>query len=472
VERLLAQGRAVTVLGRTPAPDLVARGVRFIRASLDDTAAVEAACAGMTTVFHTAAASASGAATRISYRTNVLGTRALLAGCRRHGVRTFVHTSTPSVVYNGRDLAGADESLPLTTACPSPYPLTKAIAEREVLAANGPELRTVALRPHLIWGVGDPHLVPACSPAPAPAACASSATGRNRVDMVHVENAVDAHLLAEQALTVCNPIGDKPAAAGRAYFITNDEPVVLWDWINGLLTALGEPPVTRKISLGAATAAGAVCEAAWRLLPLKGEPPMTRFIAAELAKDHWFDLAARPDATSVIPRACPWPTAPPSWWPGINAKKTPRDEFPSHPPAGPRHGGDRAPLQRAGAVPAQRVAHLGRVFLSGRLLRHRRGNRVAGPQLARRVAWIGFAVGLVFSAVFAPLRIALASGTAFIVSQLLDVAIFNRLRQQSWWKAPLSARSSPRSSTPRFSSASPSRAADSAGCTSPSATSA
>jgi len=101
--------------------------------------------------------------------------------------------------------------------------------------------------------------------------------------MVHVENAVDAHLLAESAL-------DNPAAAGRAYFITNGEPVVLWDWINQLLTALGEPRVTRRISLSTASALGAVCESIWRILPLRGEPPMTRFVAAELAKDHWFDL--------------------------------------------------------------------------------------------------------------------------------------------------------------------------------------
>jgi nucleoside-diphosphate-sugar epimerase len=120
--------------------------------------------------------------------------------------------------------------------------------------------------------------------------------GTNRVDMVHVANAVDAHLAAERALGEFHLIGETPGAPrradGRAFFITNGEPVVLWDWINGLLRGLGEPPVTRKIPLGAAAAAGAVCEAAWRVLPLRGEPPMTRFIAAELAKDHWFDLAA------------------------------------------------------------------------------------------------------------------------------------------------------------------------------------
>lgn len=290
VERLLAEGRTVTVLARRADPGLAARGVRFVCASLDDTAAVAAACAGMETVFHTAAKVGVWGRYADFHRTNVLGTRALLEGCRAHGTRLFVHTSTPSVVYNGRDLADADESLPLTTSCPSPYPLTKAIAEREVLAANSPSLRTVALRPHLIWGIGDPHLVPRVLGRARAGRLRIVGSGENRVDLVHVDNAVDAHLLAEAALRRSPGSGSAPA--GRAYFITNGEPVRLWDWINQLLTGVGEPPVTRRVPLGVATAAGALCETAWRIFPFQGEPPMTRFIAAELAHDHWFNLAA------------------------------------------------------------------------------------------------------------------------------------------------------------------------------------
>ncbi len=297
VERLLADGRRVTVLTRHLAPDLEARGVRFICASLDDAVAVRDACAGIETVFHTAAKVGVWGRYGDFFRTNVLGTRALLDGCRAHGVKRFVHTSTPSVVYHSGDLAGADESLPLTTRCPSPYPLTKALAEREVLAANSPPLRTIALRPHLIWGVGDPHLVPRVLARARAGRLRIVGTGRNRVDMVHVANAVDAHLLAEQALA--HP--DSPAA-GRAYFITNGEPVILWNWINDLLRALGEPLVTKNISLGVATALGSACEFVWRLLPVQTEPPMTRFIAAELAKDHWFDISAARRDLGYVPR--------------------------------------------------------------------------------------------------------------------------------------------------------------------------
>jgi nucleoside-diphosphate-sugar epimerase len=305
VERLLAQGRSVTVLARTPAPDLAAKGVRFVRGSVEDAAAVQAACAGAASVFHVAAKVGVWGREEDFFRTNVLGTRGLLTAAREAGVTRFIHTSTPSVVYNGRDLAGADESLPLTTACPSPYPTTKAMAEREVLAANAEKFRTIALRPHLIWGVGDPHLVPRILARARAGRLRIVGHGRNRVDMVHVENAVDAQLCAEAALGLSRLIDDKNnrrRADGRAFFITNGEPVALWDWINELLRGVGEPPVTKSISLGAASAVGAVTELLWRVLPLRGEPPMTRFIAAELAKDHWFDLTAARRDLGYTPR--------------------------------------------------------------------------------------------------------------------------------------------------------------------------
>lgn len=295
-ERLLADGRRVTLLGRKRAPELEQRGARFVQGSLDDARTVAVACAGIDTVFHIAAKVGVWGPHDDFFRTNVLGTRALLAGCRAHGVAQLVFTSTPSVVYNGRDLAGADESLPLTTDCPSPYPLSKAIAERDVLAANSTTLRTIALRPHLIWGPGDPHLVPRILARARAGRLRIIGSGRNRVDMVHIENAVDAHLLAESALKKCHLLNDTSVgprrADGRAFFITNGEPVVLWEWINDLLRGLGEPPVTKHISLGTASALGAACEFVWRVLPLRGEPPMTRFIATELAKDHWFNIAA------------------------------------------------------------------------------------------------------------------------------------------------------------------------------------
>lgn len=325
VERLLAQGRAVTVLARRSDPDLENRGVRFVAADLADTDAVCSACRGVETVFHVAAKVGVWGRAGDFWCANVLGTRAVLEGCRTHGVRRLIYTSSSSVVYNGRARGGVNESLPLTTACPAAYPLTKAAAEREVLAANAPALRTIALRPHLIWGAGDPHLVPRLIGRAQAGRLRIVGSGRNRVDLVHVHNAAEAHLLAEAALTQRYssrdasqwpaPGGDRPGtsrtppasplppdASGRAYFITNGEPVVLWDWINALLHALGIPPVTKHISFGAAAALGAACEALWRALPLGGEPPMTRFIAKELASDHWFDISAARRDLGYAPR--------------------------------------------------------------------------------------------------------------------------------------------------------------------------
>ena len=296
LERLLAAGRQVTIVSRQPRPSLEARGVRVVTGALHEAAVCADAVRGCSSVFHVAARVGVWGRYEDFHRDNVTATEQLLRAAREAGVSHFIHTSTPSVVYNGRDLAGADESLPLTTSCPSPYPLTKAMAERLVLQANTTEFRTVALRPHLIWGVGDPHLVPRVLARARRGRLRIVGRGENRVDMVHIANAVDAHLAAADALSNNAP------AAGRAYFITNGEPVVLWQWINALLTALGEPPVARHLSLGAARAIGGVCETVWRCFSLSGEPPMTRFVADELAKDHWFSIEAARRDLGYVPR--------------------------------------------------------------------------------------------------------------------------------------------------------------------------
>lgn len=299
--RLRASARSITIVSRSPRPELAAQGIRVVTGQLHDASVCAEAVRGASTVFHVAARVGVWGAREDFYRDNVLATSALLSAARAAGVSRFIHTSTPSVVYNGRDLAGADESLPLTDACPSPYPLTKALAEREVLAAHTGTFRTCALRPHLIWGVGDPHLVPRILARAAAGRLRVIGRGENLVDMVHVENATDAHLRAETALGA--PGQPAGPAAGKAYFITNGEPINLWRWIDDLLLALGRPPLpARRIPLPVASAIGAACETAWRLFRRDGEPPMTRFIAAELAKDHWFNIDAARNDLGYVPR--------------------------------------------------------------------------------------------------------------------------------------------------------------------------
>jgi 2-alkyl-3-oxoalkanoate reductase len=296
--RLLADGRRVRALARSPLPELEKLGASVVRADVADEAAVRAACAGVDTVFHVAARVGVWGPRAEFERTNIGGARAVVAACRAARVRRLVFTSSPSVVFNNRDLAGVDESRPLGTVFPADYPRTKAEAERIVLAAHAPgEFATCALRPHLVFGPGDRNLVPRVIARARAGRLRIVGDGYNKVDLTHVENVVDAHLLAERALARV----DSPAG-GRAYFITNGEPVVLWAWINALLRALALPTVTRRLSLPAARRIGAACELAWRVLRLRGEPPMTRFVASELAKDHWFDISAARRDLGYAPR--------------------------------------------------------------------------------------------------------------------------------------------------------------------------
>jgi nucleoside-diphosphate-sugar epimerase len=254
---------------------------------LADAEAVAGAVAGCDAVIHTAAKAGIWGAWNEYYRPNVLGTQNILAAMRRHGVAPLVYTSTPSLVFNGESHAGVDESHPYGRNFPCHYPHTKALAEQAVLQAHdGDKLRVIALRPHLIWGAGDPHLVPRILARAHRLRIVGD--GMNRVDLTHVGHAAQAHILALNALLELNH-----PAQGRAFFISDGAPVVLWDWINALLQRLGRPPITRRISLRAARAAGSGLELLWRALPfLPGEPPMTRFLAAELAKDHWYSIAA------------------------------------------------------------------------------------------------------------------------------------------------------------------------------------
>ena len=302
-ERLLGAGRKVKVLARRPLPDLEKLGAVIIPGDLENTAALRQGCEGAATVFHVAGRVGVWGPADDFFKINVEGTRNVIAACRAAGVRRLVYTSSPSVVYHGGDLAGVDESAPLCTAAPCAYPTSKAAAERLVTAANSPELATVSLRPHLVWGPGDKNVVPRVLTLAKKGRLKIIGAGQNKVDVTHITNVVDAHLLAEQAMingggvpsprkTADEGVRPPNYVGGKAYFITNGEPVVLWDWINQLLRGVGSRKITKHISLGAAYAAGGVLEALWSVLPLKGEPPMTRFVAKEMATDHWFDITA------------------------------------------------------------------------------------------------------------------------------------------------------------------------------------
>lgn len=284
VRALLADDVAVRSFSRGRYPALEALGVASYQGDLGDADAVARATDGCDAVIHTAAKAGVWGDARDYERANVTGTEHVLAACRRAGVSRLVYTSSPSVVFDGRDEEGADGSLPYPTSYLCDYPRTKAIAERAVLAANGPDLATVALRPHLIWGPGDPHLVPRIVDRARAGRLRLVGDGSNLVDSVYVDNAADAHLAALARLAE-----SRPRCAGRAYFITNAEPLPLRELINRILTAAGEPPVTKHVSPRVAYTAGAVLETLHRALGRDAEPLMTRFVARQLSTAHWFD---------------------------------------------------------------------------------------------------------------------------------------------------------------------------------------
>jgi len=247
-------------------------------------------------VIHTAAKVGASGSYGSYHRVNVLGTAHVLEACRCQGVPRLVYTSTPSVIFDGRDEEGADESAPYARHFLCHYSRSKAEAERMVLDANGPGLSTVALRPHLIWGPGDRSLMPRIVQRAETGRLRLVGARGNRVDSTYIDNAAWAHLLAADHLE------PGAACAGKAYFITNGEPMPLADLLNGLLDAAGAPPVERRISASAAYALGALCELRHAVMGRDDEPPLTRFVARQLATSHWFDISAARRDLGYAPR--------------------------------------------------------------------------------------------------------------------------------------------------------------------------
>ena len=291
---LRARGDRVTSFSRRRHPELDALGVAQIAGDIRDPAAVADACRKVDLVFHVAALPGVWGPYAEYFAVNVTGTRNVIDACRSRGVRRLVYTSSPSVVFDGSDMAGVDESVPYPDRFEAAYPETKAIAEREVIAAGKKSAPlTVSIRPHLIWGPRDNHLVPRI--VERADRLRRIGNGVNRVDTVYIDNAASAHLLAADRLDRSSQL------SGNVYFISQGEPIPVWEMVDRILAAAGKPPVKGRVSYPAAWAAGWVLETVYRLFRLKGEPPMTRFVARELSTDHWFDISAARRDLGYVP---------------------------------------------------------------------------------------------------------------------------------------------------------------------------
>lgn len=285
---LVARGHEVTSFSRGHYPALDAAGVRQVAGDLGERDAVMAAFAGgFDAVFHNAAKAGTWGSYDSYHRANVAGTRHVIDACRAHRIGRLVYTSTPSVTHRATHPVegGTADTVPYGEGFRAPYASTKLIAEQAVLAANDATLATVALRPRLIWGPGDTQILPRLVARARAGRLRIVGSGDNRVDTTYIDNAAQAHFDAFAHLA------PGAACAGRAYFISNGEPLPMRELLNRLLAAAGAPPVHRTLPFGAAFALGALCEGLWHALPLKGEPPMTRFLAEQLGTAHWYSMA-------------------------------------------------------------------------------------------------------------------------------------------------------------------------------------
>ena len=295
VEALIARGDQVRGLARGEYSELRSLGVEMVRGDLADREAVDAACRGVDCVFHVASRVGIWGPWREYYSANVVGTQNVIDACRANGVGRLVFTSSPSVTFDGRDQCGVDESAPYPSRWLAHYPHSKALAERAVLAANGDALQTCAIRPHLVWGPRDHHLTARLIERARAGRLRSVGDEANLVDMIFVENAAEAHLRAADALgETASDFGElsRAAVGGKAYFLSQGEPVNCWQWIDEILALVDLPPVRRSMSLATAWRVGLACEAIWTITGLRSEPPMTRFLASQLATSHWFDISA------------------------------------------------------------------------------------------------------------------------------------------------------------------------------------
>jgi nucleoside-diphosphate-sugar epimerase len=287
VEMLIKRGDRVRVVGRSDYPELTALGAQCLRADLstpEGGVALVEAMRGVEVVFHVAAKAGIWGQFDDFYRNNVTATQRVVRAAIRAGVPKLIYTSSPSVAIGTSDLTGVDESTPYPDRYLAPYPQTKALAERFVLSRS--EIATTALRPHLIWGPRDPHIFPRLLARAKAGRLFRIGDGTNMVDVTYVENVAEAHLQAADALNATSPL------RGRAYFLGQEHPVNLWEFINEIVVRAGYKPIKRAVPAPVVLQLAGAIEGVYSQLNLNREPPLTRFMASQMSRSHWFDHSA------------------------------------------------------------------------------------------------------------------------------------------------------------------------------------
>ncbi|MFT6985400.1 MAG: nucleoside-diphosphate-sugar epimerase [Psychromonas sp.] len=284
---LRAANIEVVGFARSDYPELKQMGVVLIKGDIADQHALSDAMLGCDLVFHVASKAGVWGSKESYFQPNVSGTENIIQICQALNIPRLVYTSTPSVTFCGLDENGIDETQPYAQQFLNFYGLSKAIAEKRVLDANCAALKTVALRPHLIWGPGDPHLVPRVLQRAEAGKLKLVGKTDKLVDTIYIDNAVYAHLLAAVKLNESQPV-----CAGKAYFLSNDQPLLMAEMLNKILACKGLPPVTKRLPAALAYNVGMILEWIYLGLRKKEEPMMTRFVARQLSTSHYFNISA------------------------------------------------------------------------------------------------------------------------------------------------------------------------------------
>lgn len=286
VRQLVERGDEVRTFSRGSYKKLEELGVTQFHGDLADLAAVKKAVEGCDAVIHVGAKAGMWGSEKDYFMANVLGTAHVIHACEYHGVKRLLLTSSPSAVFAGGDMENANESVPYAEKFVAPYPESKAISEKMVLNANSSHMATMALRPHLIYGPGDPHLVPRIVAKARSGRLMYLGNGSNKIDIVYVDNAAHAHVLAIDKLEPGSP------CAGKAYFISNNDPKTIREVFENLSRVYGFKPIWKRVPKWLAYFGGWMFEKIYTLFGIEREPLVTRFIAKELATSHWFDTSA------------------------------------------------------------------------------------------------------------------------------------------------------------------------------------
>jgi len=296
VRQLHALGHEVVTYSRSNYHSLDQLGVTQFQGNLAEYEMLKRAMTGCEAVFHVAAKTGIWGTYKNYYLANVAGTVNVIQACRDLGIRYLVFTSSASVVYDGRDSEGQNEDLSYPSSYDAWYPKTKAIAEKLVMAANDASLKTVSIRPHLIWGPGDHHFLPRLFDKSKTGKLRIIGDAPNLVDCTYIDNAAKAHLRAFSQLLL-----DPAPVEGKTYFISQGKPIPIAELMNRLLAAGGIPPVTKHLSPGIARIGGRLLETTYRIFGISAEPPATVFLVKQLSTSHWYDITAAKQDFGYVP---------------------------------------------------------------------------------------------------------------------------------------------------------------------------